>query len=78
MDIAIVAVGKIRESYIKGLELDGTQRIVFVIGGSNGLSQRVMERADLKLSFSDMTFPHQLMRLILLEQVCRWFKPVTP
>ncbi len=63
--------------YIRELDLDGVQGMVFVIGGSNGLSRRVMERADLLLSFSDMTFPHQLMRLILLEQIYRWFKPVT-
>ncbi len=45
--------------------------LVFIIGGSYGLSSSVMERANLKLSFSKMTFPHQLMRLILIEQIYR-------
>ncbi len=49
-------------------------RINFVIGGSLGLDERVKKTADLKLSFSEMTFPHQLMRVILLEQVYRAFK----
>ncbi len=56
---------------IRQLELEGKSSITFVIGGSLGLSARVIDRADLKLSFSDMTFPHQLMRVILLEQIYR-------
>ena len=48
--------------------------IDFVIGGSLGLSAEVSDRADFKLSFSDMTFPHQLMRVILMEQIYRAFK----
>ncbi|MCF7932339.1 MAG: 23S rRNA (pseudouridine(1915)-N(3))-methyltransferase RlmH [Acholeplasmataceae bacterium] len=48
--------------------------LVFVIGGSYGLSGHVMARADLSLSFSKMTFPHQMMRLILIEQVYRGFQ----
>lgn len=44
--------------------------ITFVIGGSLGLSDRVLARAQYKLSFSPMTFPHQLMKVILLEQLC--------
>lgn len=56
------------------LAVHGKSKIVFVIGGSLGLSGEVLQRADLKLSFSKMTFPHQLMRLILVEQVYRAFK----
>lgn len=56
------------------LSLHGKSRIAFVIGGSNGLSDDVLRRADQKLSFSKMTFPHQLMKLILLEQVYRGFR----
>lgn len=52
----------------------GRSDISFVIGGSLGLSKSVSDRADLKLSFSRMTFPHQLMRVILLEQLYRSFK----
>lgn len=48
-----------------------SSKIVFVIGGSNGLSDSVKNRSNFKLSFSDMTFPHQLMRLILTEQIYR-------
>ncbi len=59
---------------IAGLALDGKSSVVFVIGGSLGLSPEVSARANLKLSFSAMTFPHQMMRVILLEQVYRAFK----
>ncbi len=52
----------------------GKSSVAFVIGGSLGLSEQVLKRADEKLSFSKMTFPHQLMRLILVEQVYRGFK----
>jgi len=48
--------------------------ICFVIGGSLGLSSEVLNRADLQISFSQMTFPHQLMKLILLEQIYRTFR----
>lgn len=51
--------------------VDGVSHMVFVIGGSLGLSEEVMERADFALSFSAMTFPHQMMRVILLEQIYR-------
>jgi 23S rRNA (pseudouridine1915-N3)-methyltransferase len=56
------------------LAIDGRSDIAFVIGGSLGLSQEVSRRADFRLSFSDMTFPHQLMRVVLLEQIYRCFK----
>jgi len=56
------------------LMTDGTSHIVFIVGGSLGLSSEVLARADMKISFSDMTFPHQLMRVILLEQVYRVFR----
>ncbi|MEQ6376362.1 23S rRNA (pseudouridine(1915)-N(3))-methyltransferase RlmH [Bacillaceae bacterium S4-13-56] len=52
----------------------GKSKIAFVIGGSLGLSDEVLKRSDFGLSFSKMTFPHQLMRLILLEQVYRAFR----
>lgn len=54
--------------------VEGKSDLVFIIGGSLGLSGAVLERADLRLSFGKMTFPHQLMRLILLEQLYRAFK----
>ncbi|GIN21980.1 23S rRNA (pseudouridine(1915)-N(3))-methyltransferase RlmH [Siminovitchia fordii] len=57
-----------------GLSASGKNSVVFVIGGSLGLSDEVMKRADEALSFSKMTFPHQLMRLILVEQVYRAFR----
>ena len=50
------------------------RNLVFVIGGSNGLSKEVSQRSNYKLSFSKMTFPHQLMRVILLEQIYRGFR----
>ena len=59
---------------INALALEGRSDVCFVIGGSLGLSREVMERADYSLSFSDMTFPHQMMRVILLEQIYRSFK----
>ena len=52
----------------------GAGDVAFVIGGSLGLSAEVSKRADFKLSFSKMTFPHQMMRVVLLEQVYRSFK----
>ena len=54
--------------------VQGISHIYFVIGGSLGLSDEVINRADYKLSFSKMTFPHQLMRVILLEQIYRAYR----
>ncbi|MBQ9135143.1 MAG: 23S rRNA (pseudouridine(1915)-N(3))-methyltransferase RlmH, partial [Lachnospiraceae bacterium] len=54
--------------------LSGKSHIQFVIGGSLGLHEDVSKRADLKVSFSDMTFPHQLMRVILCEQIYRGYR----
>lgn len=61
-------------AFIKEAGVRGNSNIAFVIGGSLGLSKEVLNRADYKLSFSKMTFPHQLMRVILLEQVYRGFR----
>ena len=52
----------------------GTSQIAFIIGGSHGLSKEVLQKTDLKISFGKMTYPHQLMRLILIEQIYRAFK----
>ena len=60
--------------HIEKCMIDGKSTIDFIIGGSLGHGQEVLDRANFKLSFSPMTFPHQLMRLILLEQVYRAFK----
>lgn len=62
---------------INTLGVTGTSQIVFVIGGSLGLSEEVLARADYKLSFSKMTFPHQLMRVILLEQIYRSYRIIS-
>lgn len=59
---------------IEELGITGKSSVVFIIGGSLGLSEEVSRRADFKLSFSAMTFPHQMMRVILLEQIYRSFK----
>ena len=79
--IALAIEGKMLDSEelaerIEKLGVSGISQIVFVIGGSLGLSAQVMKRADYALSFSRMTFPHQLMRLILLEQIYRSYRIV--
>ncbi|WP_232698050.1 23S rRNA (pseudouridine(1915)-N(3))-methyltransferase RlmH [Brevibacillus daliensis] len=56
------------------LALHGRSQVAFVIGGSLGLADEVLKRADAQLSFSKMTFPHQLMRLVLVEQIYRGFR----
>lgn len=77
--IVLAIDGQMWSSEKLATELDqlatyGKSKVTFIIGGSLGLSQTVMQRANAKLSFSKMTFPHQLMRLILVEQVYRAFK----
>ncbi|AZV45619.1 23S rRNA (pseudouridine(1915)-N(3))-methyltransferase RlmH [Peribacillus asahii] len=77
--IALAIEGKMKTSEeladtIEKLGTYGKSKVAFIIGGSLGLSAAVMKRADEALSFSKMTFPHQLMRLILVEQVYRAFR----
>lgn len=77
--IALAIEGKMLDSEelaerIEKLGVSGISQIVFVIGGSLGLSAQVMKRADYALSFSKMTFPHQLMRVVLLEQIYRSYR----
>ncbi|MFT9598764.1 23S rRNA (pseudouridine(1915)-N(3))-methyltransferase RlmH [Mesobacillus sp.] len=77
--IALAINGKLKSSEELADTLDklatyGKSKIAFVIGGSLGLSDEVLKRADEQLSFSKMTFPHQLMRLILVEQIYRAFR----
>lgn len=62
---------------INSLGVSGTSHIIFVIGGSLGLHKTVSQRADFQLSFSKMTFPHQLMRVILLEQIYRSYRIIS-
>ena len=61
-------------SFLEHLGVAGKSHVVFVIGGSLGLSDKILKRANAKVSFSAMTFPHQLMRVILLEQIYRGFR----
>ena len=80
--IALAIEGKMMSSEelaqkMDRLAVEGTSQITFIIGGSLGLSRKVLERADFLLSFSKMTFPHQLMRVILLEQIYRSYRIIT-
>ena len=77
--IALALDGKMLDSVelsekISRLGVEGKSSIAFVIGGSLGLGEEVLRRADYKLSFSKMTFPHQLMQMILLEQIYRSYR----
>ncbi|MFP7298445.1 23S rRNA (pseudouridine(1915)-N(3))-methyltransferase RlmH [Neobacillus niacini] len=77
--IALAINGKMQSSEELADTLDklatyGKSKIAFIIGGSLGLSEEVLKRANEKLSFSKMTFPHQLMKLILVEQIYRAFR----
>lgn len=77
--IALAIEGKKTDSvgmanHLEQLALTGKSNLVYVIGGSLGLHRKVLQRANEKLSFSDMTFPHQLMRVILLEQIYRCYR----
>lgn len=59
---------------LKEISLQGVNQVAFIVGSSEGLSDKIKLKAHFLLSFSEMTFPHQLMRLILVEQVYRAFK----
>ncbi|PFN79171.1 23S rRNA (pseudouridine(1915)-N(3))-methyltransferase RlmH [Bacillus sp. AFS076308] len=77
--IALAIQGKLQSSEELAKNLDqlatyGKSKVAFVIGGSLGLSDEVIKRSNEQLSFSRMTFPHQLMRLILVEQIYRAFR----
>lgn len=77
--IALAIEGKMLDSVelaekLEKLSVEGKGRVIFIIGGSLGLSDAVLKRADFLLSFSKMTFPHQMMRVILLEQIYRSYR----
>ncbi len=77
--IALAIEGKKLDSVkfsnkLEELGITGKSDVTFIIGGSLGLDKEILKRADMLLSFSDMTFPHQLMRVILLEQIYRAFR----
>ena len=76
--VALDGKGKMLSSeeiadYIHKKEVSGFSEISFIIGGSNGLSDAVLKKADLVLSFGKITFPHQLFRVVLSEQIYRAF-----
>lgn len=75
--LAIEGKERTSEEFSKEIEtkmIEGKSQLVFVIGGSLGLSEAVMKRSDAQISFGKMTYPHQLMRLIMSEQIYRAFR----
>ena len=62
---------------VEKLGVQGTSHIIFIIGGSIGLGEEVLQKSNYALSFSKMTFPHQLMRVILLEQIYRSYRIIS-
>lgn len=79
LSIVLDAEGKKMRSeeladYLETLMIEGKSKIDFIIGGPEGLSKNIKKRGDLCLSLSDLTFPHRMARLILLEQLYRCFK----
>lgn len=77
--IALAINGKMKSSEEMAKDLEalmtyGTSKVAFIIGGSLGLHEDVLQRADEKLSFGKMTLPHQLMKLVLVEQIYRSFR----
>ncbi len=77
--IALAIDGKMLDSVelsqkLERLGVEGKSSVAFVIGGSLGMSDEVLKRADYRLSFSRMTFPHQMMQMILLEQIYRSYR----
>lgn len=77
--VALAINGKMKSSEEMAKDLEslmtyGTSKVAFVIGGSLGLHEDVLKRADEKLSFGKMTLPHQLMKLVLVEQIYRSFR----
>lgn len=78
VSLEILGKQETSESFAKFIEIEMAEgfgrNLVFIIGGSNGLSKNVSQRANKKQSFSKMTYPHQLMRVILIEQIYRAFR----
>ncbi len=79
--IALAIEGKQQDSVafgrqIEKLGIEGKSHIIFIIGGSLGLDPEIIKQADYLLSFSKMTFPHQMMRMVLLEQIYRGYRIV--
>ena len=77
--VALAIDGKMLDSVelankIDKLGITGTSHIIFIIGGSLGIADSILSKVDYKLSFSKMTFPHQLMRVVLLEQIYRSYR----